>query len=91
MLRAIAIAAVASAALVASAAFAANEAEPPEAHHFSFDGPLGAYDMGAVQRGFQVYCAGLLHLPFDGASLVSQFGRAGRPVRRIPRAQPSDR
>ena len=55
MLRGIAIAAVASATLLAGVAFAANEAEPPEPHHFSFDGPLGSYDMGAVQRGFQVY------------------------------------
>ena len=70
MLRGIAIAAVASAALLAGVAFAANEAEPPEAHHFSFDGPLGSYDMGAVQRGFQVYsqvcstCHSLEHLAY---------------------------
>jgi ubiquinol-cytochrome c reductase cytochrome c1 subunit len=55
MLRGIAIAAVASGALLAGVAFAANEAEPPEAYPFSFNGPLGSYDMGAVQRGFQVY------------------------------------
>lgn len=70
MLRGIAIAAVASAALLAGVAFAANEAQPPEAHHFSFDGPLGTYDMGAVQRGFQVYsqvcstCHSLEHLSY---------------------------
>jgi len=70
MMRTIAIAAVAAAALVASVAFAANEAEPPEAHQFSFDGPLGAYDMGAVQRGFQVYaqvcstCHSMEHLSY---------------------------
>jgi len=70
MLRGIAIAAVASATLLAGVAFAANEAEPPEPHHFSFDGPLGSYDMGAVQRGFQVYsqvcstCHSLEHLAY---------------------------
>lgn len=70
MLRGIAIAAVASATLLAGVAFAANEAEPPEPHHFSFDGPLGSYDMGAVQRGFQVYsqvcstCHSLEHLSY---------------------------
>jgi ubiquinol-cytochrome c reductase cytochrome c1 subunit len=70
MVRGIAIAAVASAALLAGVAFAANEAAPPEAHHFSFDGPLGSYDMGAVQRGFQVYsqicstCHSMEHLAY---------------------------
>ena len=55
MLRRFTIAAVAAAALVGGVAFAANEAKPPMAHAFSFDGPLGSYDMASVQRGFQVY------------------------------------
>jgi len=70
MLRGIAIAAAIAAVALGGAAFAANEAEPPEPHHFSFDGPLGSYDMGAVQRGFQVYsqicstCHSMEHLSY---------------------------
>ena len=70
MLRGIAIAAAFAAVALGGAALAANEAEPPEPHHFSFDGPLGAYDMGAVQRGFQVYsqicstCHSMEHLSY---------------------------
>ena len=54
MLRAFSIAAFAAIAAV-GVAFAANEGEHPENHPFSFDSPVGGYDMGAVQRGFQVY------------------------------------
>ena len=42
MLRRITIAVAAAAALAGGVAFAANEAKPPMAHHFSFDGPLGS-------------------------------------------------
>jgi cytochrome c1 len=54
MLRAITIAA---ASLVAAlgVAIAAGEAEHPHDHAYSFDSPFGGYDMGEVQRGFQVY------------------------------------
>lgn len=51
-------------------AFAAGDAEHPHDHPFSFDSPVGAYDMGAVQRGFQVYqqvcasCHGMDHLSY---------------------------
>jgi ubiquinol-cytochrome c reductase cytochrome c1 subunit len=74
MLRALTAAA---AVLVAAAgvAFAAGEAEHPEDHPFSFETPLGfngqgSYDMGAVQRGYQVYaqvcaaCHGMDHLAY---------------------------
>lgn len=54
MLRAATIA-VASIAAVFGVAFAAGEAEHPHDYPFSFDSPVGSYDMGAVQRGFQVY------------------------------------
>ena len=70
MLRGMVIAAIAATTLIAGAAFAANEAEPPEAHPFSFEGPLGSYDMGEVQRGFQVYaqvcstCHSMEHLSY---------------------------
>ncbi|MBY0564948.1 MAG: cytochrome c1 [Hyphomonadaceae bacterium] len=69
MLRAFSSAAVAWLALV-GVAFAAGEAEHPEDHAFSFDSPLGSYDMAAVQRGFQVYqqvcaaCHAMTHLSY---------------------------
>jgi ubiquinol-cytochrome c reductase cytochrome b/c1 subunit len=34
---------------------ASTDARPPKSVEFSFDGPLGTYDRGALQRGFQVY------------------------------------
>jgi ubiquinol-cytochrome c reductase cytochrome c1 subunit len=51
-------------------AFAAGEAEHPENYPFSFESPTGAYDMAAVQRGFQVYqqvcstCHSMDHLSY---------------------------
>lgn len=51
-------------------AWAASEAEHPERYPFSFEGPLGEYDMAAVQRGFQVYsqvcatCHSMDHLSY---------------------------
>lgn len=69
MLRALSVAALAGLALV-GVAFAAGEAEHPHDHPFSFDSPLGNYDMGAVQRGFQVYsqvcstCHAMEHLSY---------------------------
>jgi cytochrome c1 len=51
-------------------AFAAAEAEHPQNYRFSFESPLGAYDMKAVQRGFQVYaqvcstCHSMDHLAY---------------------------
>jgi cytochrome c1 len=79
MLRRITIAVAAAAALAGGVAFAANEAKPPMAHHFSFDGPLGSYDMGSVQRGFQVYyqvcstCHSMDHLSYR------ELGEEGGP------------
>src|SRR6202167_962615 len=32
-----------------------TDARPPKSVAFSFEGPLGTYDRGALQRGFQVY------------------------------------
>ncbi len=62
----------AAAVIVASfgIAFAASEAEHPENHPFSFESPVGSYDMAAVQRGFQVYqqvcstCHSMDHLAY---------------------------
>ncbi|GAM96546.1 ubiquinol cytochrome C oxidoreductase [alpha proteobacterium U9-1i] len=55
MMRKLIIAAAATMALAAGVAFAAGEAEHPHDEKFSFDSPVGVYDMGAVQRGFAVY------------------------------------
>jgi cytochrome c1 len=51
-------------------AFAAAEAEHPQNYPFSFESPVGSYDMAAVQRGFQVYqqvcstCHSMDHLAY---------------------------
>ncbi len=64
------IAAAAAVALMTGVAFAAGEAEHPHDDPFSFDSPVGVYDMGAVQRGFQVYqqvcaaCHSMNHLAY---------------------------
>ncbi len=69
MLRALTAAAAVFVA-AAGVAFAAGEAEHPENYPFSFEGPVGDYDMAAVQRGFQVYqqvcaaCHGMDHLAY---------------------------
>jgi ubiquinol-cytochrome c reductase cytochrome c1 subunit len=69
MLRALTAAAAAAIAIV-GVAFAASEAEHPEDYPFSFDSPVGSYDMASVQRGFQVYnqvcasCHALEHLSY---------------------------
>jgi ubiquinol-cytochrome c reductase cytochrome c1 subunit len=55
MLRHAAAVALLFGALVAPA-FAQTEAPPPPpAQRWSFDGPFGAFDLAAAQRGFQVY------------------------------------
>lgn len=78
MLRALSVATVAGLALV-GVAFAAGEVEHPHDHPFSFDSPLGNYDMGAVQRGFQVYsqvcstCHAMEHLSYR------HLGESGGP------------
>ena len=70
MLRALTAAAAAIVIAAAGVALAAGDAEHPHDHPFSFDGPVGGYDMGAVQRGFQVYsqvcstCHAMDHLAY---------------------------
>jgi cytochrome c1 len=70
MVRALTAAAAAIAIAAAGAAFAAGDAEHPRDRAFSFESPIGGYDMGAVQRGFQVYsqvcaaCHGMDHLAY---------------------------
>ncbi|MDX2276810.1 MAG: cytochrome c1 [Hyphomonadaceae bacterium] len=61
MLRRLIFAVAALSAVAAGPALAAGDAEHPHDYNYSFDSPLGGYDMGAVQRGFAVYrqvCAG---------------------------------
>jgi ubiquinol-cytochrome c reductase cytochrome c1 subunit len=50
-----AAAAVLLTAVLAVPAFAQTEAPTPPAQRWSFDGPFGAFDLAAAQRGFQVY------------------------------------
>jgi len=51
-------------------ALAAVHGEHPEEYPFSFESPVGSYDMAAVQRGFQVYqqvcssCHSMDHLAY---------------------------
>ena len=69
MLRRLTIAAAVAAATIAGVALA-SEGLAPKDVSFSFDSPLGSYDMGAVQRGFQVYaqicsnCHSMDHLSY---------------------------
>ena len=49
------LAAAALATVAASSAWAQAEAPTPPAQRWSFDGPFGAFDLAAAQRGFQVY------------------------------------
>jgi ubiquinol-cytochrome c reductase cytochrome c1 subunit len=69
MLRALSVVAAATIAAL-GVAFAAGEAEHPHDYPFSFDSPVGSYDMGAVQRGYQVYqqvcssCHSMDHLSY---------------------------
>ena len=48
-------AAVAGLVLSATAATAKTKAQEPQYPGFSFDGPLGKFDQGALQRGFKIY------------------------------------
>ncbi len=54
----------------AGAGAATRDPLPPKDVHFSFEGPFGTYDRGALQRGFQVYkevcsaCHSLNHVAF---------------------------
>ena len=57
--------------LASTAAFAADTTRlPPKDVSFSFEGPFGTYDRGALQRGYQVYkevcaaCHAVNHLSF---------------------------
>lgn len=70
MLRKFAIGAAVLSAAIVGVAFAAGEAEHPHDYPYSFDSVVGGYDMGQVQRGFQVYaqvcanCHSMNHLAY---------------------------
>lgn len=64
------LALAAACAFISAPPAAAEEAVHFEDHAFSFDGPFGSYDMGAVQRGFVIYkqvcasCHAMDHLSY---------------------------
>ena len=51
----ITLALAAAVCLASSAAVAATDALPPPDLEWSFEGPLGIYDRGALKRGLTVY------------------------------------
>ncbi|HVY02669.1 MAG TPA: cytochrome c1, partial [Caulobacterales bacterium] len=55
MKRALVFAAILGLTAAAGAAYAETTAKEPAPVAWSFDGPMGTYDRGALQRGFQVY------------------------------------
>jgi cytochrome c1 len=74
----------------------------PKAEAFSFEGPFGTYDRGALQRGFQVYkevcaaCHGLNHVAFHnlteegGPEFSEAQARALAAAVKVP-AEPNDK
>lgn len=84
ILRALALtAALLAAPALTPAAHAAGAAKHPEHQAWSFDGPFGQYDQGAVRRGFVVYkqvcstCHGLKMLSYRN------LGEAGGPFQAV--------
>lgn len=79
-----------------------TDARPPKDVAFSFEGPLGTYDRGALQRGFQVYkevcsaCHGLNRVAFHnladpgGPGFTDAQAKAIAAGYKIP-AEPNDR
>ena len=75
---------------------------PPKDVSFSFEGPLGTYDRGALQRGYQVYkevcaaCHGANHLAFHnlteagGPEFTEAQAKALAAEAKIP-AEPNDK
>lgn len=79
-----------AAVLGAAPAFAASHATEPKHVDFSFEGPLGKFDRGALQRGFKVYqevCAAC-----HGMSLVyyRNLGQPGGPFYSEKYKNPND-
>jgi len=93
--------------LTTASAFAAEGAIDtkrlhPKAVEFSFEGPFGTYDRGALQRGYQVYkevcaaCHAVEHLAFHnlaepgGPEFTEAQTRALAAAAKVP-AEPNDR
>jgi ubiquinol-cytochrome c reductase cytochrome c1 subunit len=70
MMRLIPIALVAACAVLAVPAAHAQEQKEPQHLDWSFDGPFGTFDRGALQRGYQIYkevcstCHAMKHLHY---------------------------
>jgi cytochrome c1 len=61
----------------AAAAADLSEPEPPKQMSWSFEGPFGTYDKGALQRGFQVYkevCSNCHRLSIPFRTLEDPYG-----------------
>jgi ubiquinol-cytochrome c reductase cytochrome c1 subunit len=86
MLRALSATAAVAVIATVGVAFAAGEAEHPHNYPYSFDSPVGGYDMAQVQRGFQVYnqvcsaCHAMDHLAYrhlgeEGGPFAAYYAR----------------
>ena len=86
-----------------SGAFALDTTRlPPKDEKFSFEGPFGTYDRGALQRGFQVYkevcaaCHSANHLAFHnldesgGPEFTEAQAKALAAAVKVP-ADPNDK
>ncbi len=95
--------ALASGLLASTAALAVDTTRlPPKAVSFSFEGPFGTYDRGALQRGYQVYkevcaaCHAANHLAFHnlaepgGPEFSEAEARALAAAAKVP-AEPNDK
>jgi cytochrome c1 len=89
--------------MASTAAFAADTSRlKPKDESFSFDGPFGTYDRGALQRGYQVYkevcaaCHAVNHLAFHhlaepgGPEFTEAQTKALAAAAKLP-AEPNDK
>ena len=89
--------------LASSSAFALDTSRlPPKDEKFSFEGPFGTYDRGALQRGYQVYkevcaaCHAVNHLAFHnlaeagGPEFTESQAKALAAAAKVP-AEPNDK
>jgi ubiquinol-cytochrome c reductase cytochrome c1 subunit len=74
---------------LATPSLAQTEAPPPPEQDWSFDGPFGAFDLAAAQRGFQVYsevcsvCHSMQHLHYRD---LAGIGLTGDQIKAIAAA-----
>ena len=89
--------------LASTSAFALDTSRlPPKDEKFSFEGPFGTYDRGALQRGYQVYkevcaaCHAVNHLAFHnlaeagGPEFTEAQAKALAAAAKVP-ADPNDK